>query len=587
MQNYLIYIPVLGAAGLLLALFLVLGINRLPSGTIAADENAAQSGSLLQAFLSRYYIIATGGALVAFCILGFLYGWSSALCFLVGIGTALLLLHQTIANLQRAENRAAAAGSGGKAVAVLLCAASAVGLLAFSVVFLGCSLLFFCVGTPMALGFFVLGVALPALFYAVAGNFLIPAIKTETRVSEALRPEADSTADPILALLHSGTTVLDLCSSCTAALAGTMIIGALGMAQYGFGGVLLPLLIFAAAVPAYMIILLLIIILRNWGWLKATAVSLSLFALFMLGAALAAIKFLLPGEQMKIFLSFGAGWAAALILLLPWYFTPPGFFNKTRSYHMLISIPVLLLALALAYYTSGFYGIAIAVLAVILFTGIAVFMQTLNPMRDYSRGLIDGTTMENEEPADSEKVYQEIAAGRDHYDKPGSCFNICSAVLAAIVLLLAFTQMARMGEIPVLNGVVWLSLAIGGILPYLFSGWMAGEDRSPSEGSGLEGNEIPADEILDDVRDDFLGPDFSYDAYGESLLVLVMATAIPLLMGLLLGKQALTALLIGALVSAALLATLRVRQYPGIANLNLLLKFLLIVSLALVIPWIA
>ena len=88
-------------------------------------------------------------------------------------------------------------------------------------------------------------------------------------------------------------------------------------------------------------------------------------------------------------------------------------------------------------------------------------------------------------------------------------------------------------------------------------------------------------------RDDFLGPDFSYDAYGESLLVLVMATAIPLLMGLLLGKQALTALLIGALVSAALLATLRVRQYPGIANLNLLLKFLLIVSLALVIPWIA
>ena len=40
---------------------------------------------------------------------------------------------------------------------------------------------------------------------------------------------------------------------------------------------------------------------------------------------------------------------------------------------MLISIPVLLLALALAYYTSGFYGIAIAVLAVILFTGCLLY----------------------------------------------------------------------------------------------------------------------------------------------------------------------------------------------------------------------
>ena len=587
MQNYLVYTPVLGAAGLLLAIFLILGINRLPPGTIAADGNAANIESLLRAFLNRYYIVATGGALVAFCMLGFIYGWSFAVCFWAGILTALLLLNQAVANLQRAGTRAAAAGSPGKAMAVLLCAASAVGLLVFSAVFLGCGLVFFCVGTPGSLSFFVLGISLPALFYAAAGNFFVFPVKSEIYTSEAPLPEACPTVKPISVVLHAGTTVLDLCSSCAAVLAGAMSIGALGMVRYGFGGVLLPLSVFAAALPAYMTILLIIIILRNRGWLKATAISSGLFALFMLVFTLFAIKVLLPGEQAKVFLSFGAGWAAAILLLLPWYFKLPFFINKPHSYHLLISVPVLLLALVLAYYTSGFYGIAIAALAVILFTGIAVFMQTLKPMRNYSLGLFDGAMMGNEKPADTDKVYQEIAAGQDHNDKPVSCFNICSAALASVVLLLTFTQMGGTEIIPVFNGVVLLSLAIGGTLPYLFSGWMAGEDRNSSEEQGIEDSEPPADEIPSEAKGDFSLPDFSYGKYGESLLVLAMATAIPLLTGILLGKQALAALIIGAVVSGTLLAILRAGEYSYAASLNLLLKFLLIVSLALVVPFIA
>lgn len=588
MQSFLVYTPVLGAAGLLLAIFLILGINRLTPGTVAANDNVVNIKNLSRAFLNRYYIIATGAALVAFLMFGFLYGWSSALCFLVGALTSLLLLNQTITNLQQAGIRAAntAASSSGKAMAVLLCAGSVSGLLVMSLVLLGCGLLFFSIGTPDSLSLFVLGVCLPAIFFAALSNFFILSLKHSVRESEALSEEY-STAKQISALFLSGTVTLDLFGSCTAVLAGAMSIGALGMVRYGFGGVLLPLSVFAAALLACMGILLVIIIFRNHGWLKVTAVSTGLFGLFMLLFTLAAIKYLLPGEQIKVFLSVVAGFGAVILLLLPWYLKLPPFFSKSNSYHLLISIPAMLLALAFSYYSSGFYGVSMAALAVLLFTGVAVFIQTFEQIQNYSLGIIHGVMMGNEKPADMEKVYQEIAAGQDSSERPVSCFNVSSMALAAVTLLLTFIQMARVEEMSAFNGMVLLGLVIGGILPYLFSGWMAGEDQTSPEERDPDGNENLEDEMTGEEKVNFLLQDFSYHDYRESLLVLLLATVIPLLTGLLLGKQVLAALLVGTVISGILLAILRVRDYSYIANLNLLIKFLLIISLTLAVPFLA
>lgn len=590
MQSYLVYTPVLGAGGLLLAVFLILGINRLTPGTVATNKNVVNISNLSRAFLNRYYIIATGVALVAFLIFGFSYEWPSALCFLVGVLVSLLLLNQTIVNLQQAGIRAAnsAASSTGKAMAVLLCAGSVSGLLVMSVVLLGCGLLFFSIGgTPYSLSLFVLGVCLPAIFFAAAGNFFILSLKSKTGESGALQPEEYLTAKQISALLFSGTATLDLFGSCTAALAGAMSIGALGMVRYGFGGVLLPLLVFAVALLASMGILLLIIILRNQGWLKVTTIATCLFALFMLLFTLAASKYLLPGEQIKVFLSVVAGSGAAMLLLLPWrHLKLPPFLGNFNSYHLLISIPAILLALAFSYYISGFYGASLAALAVLIFTGVAVFIQTLEQMQNYSLGIVE-ITMGDEKPADMEKLYREIAAGRDSSEEPVACFNPSAAFFAAAALLLTFIQMAEVGEIPAGNGMVLLGLAIGGILPYLFSGWMAGEDRTRPEESYFEANENLEDEVTGEQKPRLLLENFGYHDYKESLLVLLLAAAIPLLTGFLLGKQVLAALLVGVVISGIILAILRVRNYSYIANLNLLIKFLLVISLTLAVPFLA
>lgn len=568
MQNYLVYTPVLGAAGLLLAVFLILGISRLLPGTIVVEENAYKSKSLLRAFLNRYYIIATGVALVAFCVLWYLNNWLMACCFLAGALTIFLLLNQTVANLKRAE-QVAAASSPDKAIAVLLCAASASGLLAVSITFMGCSLLFFYIGTPESLHFFVLGVSLSSLLF------------TAINESSLLSPcrQHPSEADTF-ALLVPVTTNLDLFGSATAALAGVMSIGALGMVQYGFGGVLLPLAVFAAALSGCIGILLLVILLRKRGWLRVTAVLSGIFVLFLLLFTMAAVKILLPGEQVKVFLSFGAGLGGAIVLLLPWYVKPPFFASKSRNYHLLITIPVLLLAIAVSYYTSGFYGVSMATLAVILPTGIAVFLHTLQQMQDYAPGAVE---TQSDEPVESDVGYQEIAAGEDDSAKSFSCFNIGAAALAAVVLLLTFVQMAGIREIPINSGMVLLGLVIGGLLPYLFSGWMAGEEvrfgNTPGE------NEKPEDENTAGEEDNL--PLSDGGEYKEPLLVLLMATAIPVLTGLLLDTQTLAALLVGALISGVLLAVLRVREHALTTKINLLVKYLLIVSVTLVVSFLA
>ena len=81
----------------------------------------------------------------------------------------------------------------------------------------------------------------------------------------------------------------------------------------------------------------------------------------MLLFTLAASKYLLPGEQIKVFLSIVAGLAAAMLLLLPsCHLKLPPFLFKSTNYHLLISITAVLLALAVqAKSISLIVGVAI------------------------------------------------------------------------------------------------------------------------------------------------------------------------------------------------------------------------------------
>jgi K(+)-stimulated pyrophosphate-energized sodium pump len=578
MQSLITYTPVLGVVALVLALFLAAGIKRLSPGTVVMQEYQASINDATEAFLNRFYIIAAGVALAAFIILGFIHNWIGAGIFLCGALASLLVINKGIANLIKTGTRAA--GNPLKAQALMLCGASITGLLLMALVMLGCSLAFFGSGNA-GVALFLLGLSLIIMLYAV-GSSIFSVLFNKLAERDAFLLTRLPVMERLPGIFQSGSTTLDLFESCTIALAGAMTIGALGMKSYGFGGLLLPLSVFAAAVLACMAALLAIIVFRNQDQFKVIGRTLILYTLFLVLFSLLEVKYLLPREQIRIFLSIAAGLGTAIFLLLPLGLEFPPFFKNDDSqsawdkYHRLIATPAALLALLFSYYIAGLYGVSITTLAVLMFAGIVAFARSLEGIQEFTGHIATSIDETEETTAEADT---EIAATIDNSTKALNYYSIIAMAFAALTLLMTWVQVARVGKIEIFNGLVLISLLIGGALPFLFRGWI-GESQMPADVN--DDQEDSEDEIIsaEDARSSLLENGIDYISK-KSLLVVLVAAAIPLLTGYLLGKPALVAMLTGAGIAGILLIISKANMGSGIAYLNVVVKFMFVISLAM------
>jgi len=560
-----ILIIVLGVAGLLLALFVTIGIKRLPPGTVAMREYLSYINNITGAFINKHYIVAAGLALVAFFIIAFLFNLSAALSFLCGVLVSILLLNRVMDIITKAGIRTSAAGNcTDKALAIMLCGSFVSAIIVMALVLLGCGLLFLAQDNPTTINLFLLGISMVALLYSTGSSiFSFTINKTETSY-----------------LLPAGAMTIDLFQSCAVALASAITMGTLGMIRYGFGGVLLPLLIFSAGLVVCILALILVIIYRQQGLGKITGKVIIFYTLFLVVFSLVVIRYYLPGEQLKIFLTvmLGLGWA--LLLFLPLGFGISSIFNTDDSnafwtrYYIVICIPVLLLVLFLSYRSAGFYGVSITGLAILLFAGIVVFIQSFTQIKFLSAGLIARDMDKKDEPDEQDDDYEETAVTN---------FSIASMVFAAIILLMAFIQVAQVEE-SISNGLVLVGLIIGGVLPYLFTSWVdsSARVRQGTDDNGVSDDNDDSLEGEIEKQENEVTNNHNYYACRESLLVLLAAVAIPLLTGFLLGKQVLAALLIGTSIAGILLVVVRAKNYEP--HLSVLIKFLLIISLSIAAP---
>lgn len=559
-----ILIIVLGVASLLLALFITIGIKRLPPGTVTMQEYLSYIDNITGAFINKHYIVAAGLALVAFFIINFLFNLPAALSFLCGVLVSILLLNRVIDIITNASIRTAAAGiCTDKALAIMLCGSLVSAILVMALILLGCGLLFLAKGNPTTINLFLLGVSMVALLHSTGSSIFNSTInKMETSY-----------------LLPAGAIAIDLFESGAVALVGAITMGTLGMARFGLGGVLLPLLIFSGGLIACILVLMLVVIYRQQGLEKTTGKAIILYTLFLIIFSLIVTMYLLPGEQLKVFLTVVIGSGSALLL-----FVLPGsgivtIFNTNDSidfwnrYYPVICIPVLLLVLFLSYRSAGLYGVSITGLTILVFAGIAVFIQSFTQIKFLSTGLTarDMDKTDNlDEKADN---YNETAT---------TTFSISSMAFVTIILLLAFIQVAGVEEKVIINnGLVLVGLIIGGVLPYLFTSWVDSSARVQQDTADNDG----ADDGLEremEIPESQITKDYNIYACRESLLVLLAAAAIPLLTGFLLGKQVLTALLIGTTIAGILLVMLRTKNYEP--HLSILIKFLLILSLSIAAP---
>lgn len=230
--------------------------------------------------------------------------------------------------------------------------------------------------------------------------------------------------------------------------------------------------------------------------------------------------------------------------------------------------PCLIIAVStvLAYQMGGLLAVAYAALGMLSFVGMTVSVDSYGPIADNASGI---ATMAKLDPSVREKT-DELDSIGNTTAAIGKGFAIGSAAFAALGLIAAYLWSAagradevRVPNIPIINpevgGLVVAGLIVGAMVTYVFSALLI---RSVSR---------TADVMIHEIRRQFREnpkilsgeamPDYkrciTITAHGGVRRMVVpslLALGMPLFVGILFGRYTLAGFLVGALLSAIMLA---------------------------------
>lgn len=558
-------------------------------------SKAIQEGAM--AYLKRQYKTLIPFVVIVFAVLFFAKGWQGAVAFLVGAVASAIAGYVGMSITTRANCRTteAARTSLNRALGVAFRGGAVMGFAVAGLGLLGVAALFLLFGDAETINSFAFGASAIALFARVGGGIYTKAADVGADLVgkvEAGIPE-DDPRNPAVIADNVGDNVgdtagmgADLFESYAATTIAGMLIGYSVFQGHGVGEYLFIIIgvigLLASIISSFFV--------RTGEKANAQmALNKGLWGTNILTAigCFAAVHLVLPASfdagnviitPNKVFFCVLCGLAVNILIgLITEYYTS----NAKKPAQSIAeasltgagtniiaglavglkstALPILTFcaSILLSFYFAGVYGIAIAAMAMLSTAGIIVAIDSFGPVADNAGGIAE---MAGLEPGVRETT--------DKLDSVGNTtaavakgFAIGSAALTALVLFNAFAELAKLDAINVLVPTTIVGLFIGAAVPFLFSAF------------AMESVGKAAFKMIEEVRRQFReikgllegDPSAKADyascvdiatkaAIRQMILPGLLAVGSPILVGFLLGKNALGGMLAGATVAGVLMA---------------------------------